>query len=412
MQKFLTDPLLRSLTPPATGRLSITDLREPGLEFRISAGGSRSWRVRYRVKGVAGRKVETIGPYPTFSLADARDRAHAITSAAKKGIDLPEREKRDDEEAKRAEQRPKTVADLLTRYVNDYCKANQRRWEQTDRLFTAHVVPAIGTKALDEVRRADIVELLDDLQNRKGLNAQVNRVRSQVVAAFNWAVERDFIDVNPAATVKKRKKIETPRARVLEDAELVAIWRAADSLTYPSKHIVKLMILTGQRRDEVRCLPWAELRADLWVLPGARNKGRRDHEIPLPAAAVELLKETLKGRSQIGPFVFSCDSEGKRPYAGMKRLKIILDRESGVKGWTLHDIRRTVATGLGRLGVAQDVIERVLNHGRGILEKTYNVHQYRDEKRVALEAWSHHVDCLVTGKEAKVVALAGHAKRG
>ncbi|MGY0709370.1 tyrosine-type recombinase/integrase [Azospirillum argentinense] len=408
MPKRLTDPLLRSLARPGPGRLSITDTLVPGLEFRISAGGSASWRVRYRVKGVAGRKVETIGPYSAFPLTEARDRARDIASAARKGIDLPEQERRNKEDAKRAEQRPKTVADLLTRYVNDYCKANQRRWEQTDRLFSAHVVPAIGTKALDEVRRADIVELLDDLQNRKGLNAQVNRVRSQVMAAFNWAVERDFIDVNPAATVKKRKKIETPRARVLEDAELVAIWQAAASLTYPSNQIVKLMILTGQRRDEVRCLPWAEVRTDLWVLPGARNKGRRDHEIPLPVAAVELLKETPR----TGPFVFSCDPKGEKPYAGMKRLKIILDRESGVKGWTLHDIRRTVATGLGRLGVAQDVIERVLNHGRGILEKTYNVHQYRDEKRVALEAWAHHVDSLVTGKEAKVVALAGRAKRG
>ena len=119
-------------------------------------------------------------------------------------------------------------------------------------------------------------------------------------------------------------------------------------------------------------------------------------------AAVAVLQTT----PQVGPFVFSCDSKGEKPYAGMKRLKQILDRESGVTDWTVHDIRRTVATGLGRLGVQQDVIERVLNHGRGILEKTYNVHQYRDEKRAALEAWARHVDQILTGGPANVVSLS------
>lgn len=404
----LTDRLLQTTKPPESGRLELTDEASPGLEFRVTANGAKSWRLNYRVKGLAGLRRITIGPYPSISLSDARKRARSVYDAAKHGIDLPVQERREAEEATRSERRPKTVADLLRRYVEEHCKANQRRWEQTERLFKAHVEPSIGTKELGEVRRADVVELLDDLQNRKGLNAQVNRVRSQVLAAFNWAVERDFLDANPAASVKKRKKIEVPRARVLDDAELVAIWRAADSLTYPSNQLIKLLILTGQRRDEVRCLSWAEIRADIWILPGDRNKGRRDHEIPLPAAAIDL----LKALPQVGPFVFSCDSKGAKPYAGMKRLKEILDRESGVRDWTIHDIRRTVATGLGRLGIQQDVIERVLNHGRGILEKTYNVHQYRDEKRTSLDAWARRVDRLVASEAENMVALTKRHQAG
>ena len=191
-------------------------------------------------------------------------------------------------------------------------------------MFEAHVKPAIGKVPLGELRRGDIVELLDDLQNEKGFGAQVNRVRSQILAALNWAVEREYLDVNPAAAVKKRK-IEASRDRVLSDDELRAIWRAADRLPDPSRSLVKAWILTGQRRDEVRCMAWSEvdLSRALWTLPAARNKGKRDHEIPLAPAMSAL----LGGLRRRGAPVFSAD--GTKPYAGQKRLKAILDREFG-----------------------------------------------------------------------------------
>lgn len=398
----LTDRQLQTMKPPEAGRLVIYDEAVPGLEFRVTPTGAKSWRLKYRVKGNATLRQESLGPYPSVTLSDARKRARDIYNAGKKGQDLIADEKRAAEDDERSAKRPATVAKLLGRYVEEYCKTNQRRWQTVERMFTAHVEPAIGAKALDEVRRADIVELLDDLQNKKGLNAQVNRIRSQLIATFNWAVEREFLDVNPAATVKRRKNIEAPRERVLEDKELAAIWKAAASLTYPSNQLVRLLILTGQRRDEVRCLPWSEIGDDLWTLPAERNKGKRQHEVPLTKAALEV----LDGATRLGPMVFTCDSKGEKPYAGMKRLKEILDRESGVTGWTIHDIRRTVATGLGRLGVAQEVIEHILNHSRPALHKTYNVHAYREEKRTALEAWARHVEGVVTGNRANVVELA------
>lgn len=403
MRARLTDKLLQATKPPESGRLIVSDEVTPGLQLRITDKGARTWRVRYRLKGGDTIRQATIGPYPSVTLSDARKRARAIYDAAKNGVDLPAQEAREAEEAERSAKRPRTVGELLRRYVTEYCRTNQRRPATVERLFDQHVTPALGARSLDEIRRADVVELLDDLQNKKGLNAQVNRVRSQLIAAFNWAVERDFIDVNPAATVKKRKKIEAPRSRVLTDAEVLALWQAAESLSYPSGPLVKLLILTGQRRDEVRALPWAEVKGDLWSLPAGRNKGRRDHEIPLSAAALEV----LEGAPRLGAFAFTVD--GKKPYAGMKRLKQILDRESGVTGWTIHDIRRTVATGLGRLGITQDVIEHVLNHARPTLAQTYNVHSYREEKRAALEAWARHLERIVNGP-GNVVALAEHQR--
>jgi integrase len=137
-------------------------------------------------------------------------------------------------------------------------------------------------------------------------------------------------------------------------------------------------------------MPWSEVDLDraLWTLPAARNKAKRDHEIPLSPAMVALL-----GKPRPGKPVFTTDDQ--KPYAGQKRLKEILDRESGVTGWTFHDFRRTASTGMAALRIPQDTIDRVLNHAKGTLAGTYNRHQYLEEKRQALEAWTEHVAFVV-----------------
>jgi integrase len=403
MKKRLTDRFVQSVAPPASGRTVYIDDDAPGLELRVSSGlragkkeTRKAWSIRYRPKG-GERQRETYGTYPSISLADARQRAKDIGAAATKGIDLPAAETREREEQRRADNRPHTVGDLLDEYVERYCKPNQRKWTLTERMFDSHVKPAIGKKPLAELRRADIVELLDDLQNEKGLRAQVNRVRSQILAALNWGIDREYLDTNPAAAIKKRK-IEASRDRVLTDDELRAIWRAADGLPDPSRSLVKAWILTAQRRDEVRCMLWSEvdLTRAVWTLPAARNKGKREHEIPLAPAMVGL----LDGLRRRGLPVFTTD--GAKPYAGQKRLKAILDRESDVAGWTFHDLRRTASTGMAALHVPQDTIDRVLNHAKGTLAGTYNRHQYADEKRRALEAWAERV-AFIVGKAREAV---------
>ncbi|WP_371738163.1 tyrosine-type recombinase/integrase [Magnetospirillum sp. UT-4] len=275
----------------------------------------------------------------------------------------------------------------------------------TERMFEQHVLPKLGNKPVVDLRRADIIELLDDLQHKKGLGAQVNRIHAALKAALNFAVEREYLDANPAAAVKKQFRGEVPRERVLSDDELRAIWQAADALKEPSRGLVKMMILTGQRRDEVRCLPWAELDLDsnLWTLAASRNKGKREHVVPLSDEA----KAVLAALPKLGEeFVFT--TGGKRPYAGQKRLKDILDRESKVTDWTFHDIRRTVASGLASLRISHDVIGRVLNHAKtDVTARHYNRHDYLEEKSAALTAWGRHVAALVsdTAEGGTVVAL-------
>jgi integrase len=401
MKRRLTDRFLQTVTPPVAGRSVFIDTEVSGLELRVSAHSSKSWSIRYRLKGGERRRT-TYKTYPAISLHEARARAKEIAAAAARGIDLPAQEDRQHEEKEKSDKRPQTVGHLLDQYIERYCKPNQRRWKPVERMFEAHVKPGIGKKPLTELRRADLVELLDDLQNEKGLHAQVNRVRSQLVAALNWAVEHEYLDANPAAAVKRRKT-EATRERVLSDDELRAIWSAAEKLSNPSRALVKAWILTGQRRDEVRCMTWSEidLGRALWILPAARNKGKRDHEIPLAPAMLALLGD----RPRPGEPLFTTD--GRKPYAGQKRLKVILDRESRVTGWTFHDIRRTVSTGMASLHVPQDTIDRVLNHAKPGLARTYNRHQYLDEKRRALEAWAERVAFIVgdSGDAVNVVVL-------
>jgi integrase len=389
MRKKLTDRYLQSLKPLAAGRLEIMDTEARGLAVRVTPNGIKSWAIRYSPRGSDQRRA-SYGTYPSISLAEARTRTRDVAAAGSRGFDLIAQEARAAEEARKSADRPDTLAELLDLYLSDYCKGNQRRWQLTERMFDAHVKPTIGDVRLIELRPADIVEMLDDLENEKGLRAQVNRVRSQVVAALNWAIEREWIETNPAAAIRKRK-IESARDRVLSHDELRAIWRTADGLTNPSRAFVKALILTGQRRDEVRCIKWTELDLDdrLWTLPAARNKGKREHKVPLANAVVELLDELPR----LGPFAFTVG--GTKPYAGTKRLKEILDRDSAVSGWVLHDIRRTVHSGLAELHIAEEVAERVLNHADKGLGKVYNRHSYLAEMRAALEAWAMHIAVIV-----------------
>jgi integrase len=402
-RRKLTDRFIETVKPPKSGRLDVTDTQARGLVLRVAAASTRhpnglkSWTVRYRPKGSIQHR-ETIGIYPSLSLAKARQRALAVIAAASRGDDLPAEEAR---ERNRQAGLSRTVGDLLTEYVDAYAKVSQRRWQLTERLFDQHVRPHLGAKRLVDLRRHDVAAMLDKLQ-KAGLRAQVNRVRSQIVAALNWAVEaRDYLEANPAAGVKRRRALETARGRVLSDDELRAIWQAADRIGGPAGGFIKVLALTGQRRDEIRCLPWSEIMpgtAD-WVLPAARNKGRRDHLVPLSQAAVDVVDNLPKA----GPFVFSVT--GSKPYAGHKRLKTILDRESGVKGWTYHDLRRTCASGMAALRVSHDAIDRVLNHAKSRLAGTYNVHEYRAEKATALKVWAKRVAVIVgEGRDAANVA--------
>jgi integrase len=393
----LTDRFIRTRKPPSTGRLIITDTVVRGLSLRINPAstknpeGLRYWLFRYRPRG-QGQRSCVLGPYPALGLADARCRAGDIGNAATKGIDLLAAEKRQTEERRKAEARARTVGDVAADYLA-HVKALKSYRDIKSRLQN-HIFPALGHRLIGDIRQADIVELLDKVQHHRGLRHMTNRVRETLISIFAYAIERQLIETNPAATTKRRK-VEKPRERVLSHDELRALWQALDRIPEPGRSFVRTLMLTGCRREEARAMQWAELDVEgrLWSLPSQRTKAARAHEIPLGELAVDI----IASQPRRGAFVFTID--GKRPMT-VHQIKARLDRESGIRDWRLHDLRRTLRSGLAELGVRYEIAERVIGHAMPQLERTYNVFAYREEKRMALERWAGHLLVVVADGRA------------
>ncbi len=238
--------------------------------------------------------------------------------------------------------------------------------------------------------------------NPGGIRA-ANRALARLRAVLNWAVAEDLVEANVAAGIKRPTR-ESPVDRILSDTELRAIWAATDTLNYHAREAAQLLILSGQRRDDVRLMRWDEidLEARAWTIPAERYKSRRSHLVPLPDAMVEIIKE-LPFKDG-GGYVLSLDGGG-RAYGNVQRPKGVLDKAPKVTGWTWHDLRRTFRTGLSRLGVRRDIAEQVMGHSvGGRLGQTYDLYEFAEEKRKAIQAWAQHVAGLAA---ENVVQLRG-----
>jgi len=213
---------------------------------------------------------------------------------------------------------------------------------------------------------------------------------------FNWAVKRGYIDRSPCDKLDAPTKAVS-RNRVLSDEELVAVWKGADVIGYPFGLIVQLLLLSGQRRDEVAGLRWSELDLDkgLWSMPAERTKPARPHQIPLSTKATAVLRGVPVVHEAL---LFPARRSEENSFSGFSKAKAKLDGLSGVSDWRLHDLRRTVSTGMAQLKVRLEVVEKLLNHSSGTLQGVagvYNRFAYMDEMRDALEQWAERIDSLI-----------------
>jgi len=386
---------------PSTDRREVPDGHMPGLYLIIQPSGARSWAVRYRHQG-APRK-HTLGSYPAVDLKAARTLASKALRAVAEGRD-PGREKILAGAAK-ADSVDRIVEEFLDRHVR---RSNRPRTAQeTERLLRQHVLPRWRGRMVHEVTRRDVLDILDRVVDG-GAPIAANRVLAAVRKFLNWCVARDIIAASPCAGVKP-PTAERARDRVLSNDELRLVWQAADKLGGTFGPLVKLLTLTGQRRDEVAQMRWDELDLDarLWTLPPARVKNNQPHEVPLSAATLAVLE--IVPRVTGSPFVLT--NGGASPASGYSKGKRRLDAllPADMPPWRLHDLRRSCASGMARLGINLPVIEKVLNHASGSfagIVGVYQRHSFADEKRHALEAWGNFVAALAEGKPAnKVVRL-------
>ena len=356
----------------AATRLEIPDAVMPGLYLLVQPTGRRGWAIRYRY-GNRTRKY-TIGAYPIFSLAQARDRAGEVLREVHKGREPTQRS-------------AGSVSVAVEQFLNEHCKQH-RTQHPTRMLLARHLVAGHGHRKLEDVTNAEIKNIL-----RKCSGPIIaNRVFAQLRTFFGWCVGEKLIPVSPMADMKRPTKKEKARERVLSDDEIKKIWK-----TLPEDHfgaIVRLLILTGQRRSEVTRMEWSEIRGDVWTLPGVRTKNGNPHIVPLSAQALAIINTQPRVSER---YVFSLD--GKRPYSGANSAKEAFTGAVGLsEHWTIHDLRRTLATGLQRLGVRLEVTESVLNHtsgSRGGIVGIYQRHDFAAEKRKALDSWANHVEQLV-----------------
>jgi integrase len=263
---------------------------------------------------------------------------------------------------------------------------------EVTRHLMVHAAP-LNAKPLASVGRRDIAALLADVEAASGPYAR-NHVRASLSAFWTWAIAEGLVEANPVAgTVKAQAQ---SRDRVLSDAEIALIWRNLPVGDFGD--IVRLLLLTGQRREEIGALQWSEvnLTDGVITLPPARVKNGRSHQVPLSEPALAILAARHSKRE--GPAVFGRD--GRDSFTNWSNTKAALDRKLGpsFQDWHLHDLRRTCATGMARLGINLPVIEKVLNHTSGSfagIVGVYQRHDFADEKREALEKWAKHIGEIV-----------------
>jgi integrase len=243
--------------------------------------------------------------------------------------------------------------------------------------------------------KGQLTEITHEEFSRRLSKFKAQSERDHVLVAakvfFNWCIKRRYISENPAFGLSAHKS--STRARVLSNDELRLIWHAGEG-THGT--IVKLLILTGQRRGEIAALRTEFIKADVCTLPAELCKNSREHSFPLPKSALSLLDLT-NGAGLLFP---ARGSHG-RPYNGWSKSKSELDQRSGVTDWTLHDIRRTYASNLASLGVAPHIIERLLNHVSGTISGVaaiYNRYQFMPEMREAIGKWETHLTALLRTK--------------
>ncbi len=387
MAEQFTDLMLRKLTSDGADRLEVWDERVPGFGLRVSKAGTKTFMLIYRHRGRSRRL--TLGRYPILPLADARDKAIDALRQVNTGTDpILEAEKIDDA----SYQFDAVVDDYVERHCKIHNKPSTAR--ESERALKKHFVTEWGKRDIRDIQPNHINKILDALID-KGTPSEANHALGVIKTLFRWCVDRDMLAISPCQKVRKPAKLNS-RSRVLTDVELVKVWHAFEAEGYPFGYMGKLLVLTGQRRGEVTEMRWNQIdeARKTWTIPATLAKNNREHVLPLSDAAMAILRTVPRLSDER---VFPARNNDANAISGFTRAKLRFDKTSKVAEWTIHDIRRTVATGLAMLGVAPHVIERVLNHVSGTfagVAGVYNRFQYQDEMRAALEKWAKHVDCL------------------
>jgi integrase len=377
----------------------------PGFGLRVTDRGAKSWVVMFRL---GGRKMPkrrlTLGSYPKLSLAEARERAREALSQVARGCDPIVENKQKQDVA--------MFESVAAEFIERHAKPKNRGWKHQENEIKHDLLPHWRHRNIASISRSDVLYVLDLVSDRAS-PVKANRTLALIRKLFNWCLERGILNVSPAATVRPPGK-EVSRDRVLSDYEIRHVWAACDDLGYPFGPVFQLLLATGQRRDEIGFLRWQDIDEDaaVWTVPKEISKNKTANEVPLSRLAMQIIGDLPRYKDC--ELVFPAANRSGKPISGYSKAKRRLDaaiaefrtqnEKLAMPPWWLHDLRRTAASSMARLGVAPHVIERVLNHKSGSqagVAGIYNRYGYLKEKREALELWAQHLAKLVGAQTAR-----------
>lgn len=374
-----------------------------GLYLVVQPSGARSWAFRYRHFGKP-RKL-TLGPFPIIPLVDKKDErgrvlvkgARTLAGQAREAVEAggdPALEKKTEAAAG-----TNTLKAVCESYLKREAK-DLRSKDQIEKALGRLVYPDLGDREIDTIRRSEIIDLLDDIEDQRG-PVMSDRTLAYLRKIMNWhAIRSDAFNSPIVRGMARTKPSKRSRDRILSDDELRAVWRAAEQSKAPFECMVRFILLTLTRRNEAARMPDTEIVGDDWIIPAARYKTKVDHVIPLSNAAKDVLGSAL--RIEGVPYIFTTGSE---PISGFSKFKEDFDKACGVEGWTLHDLRRTGRSLMSRAGVDPDVAERCLGHVIAGVRGVYDRYAYHAEKRAAFEALAQQIDIILSAQPAKVLQL-------
>lgn len=385
------------------------DSHTSGLGLRVSPGGTKTFFYRYRHSG-KNRRYSIDRYSKAFSLSDARTKVDELRSYVKRGGDPVAEEK-----AKRHAPKKMDFKELAKLYkAIQFSEYSESTREFYDWIINEKLLPVLKDRPVDEISKPEIMKLLNSIAIDGDAKTMANRTRSRIHHMYEFAIGQGIVEDNPVSGTKPYKGGENESERYYSDDEIKKIWDSYEKLKEPVRSYLKIITLTGQRRTETNFIKWENIKHEndndfkgwVWMIPKELAKSDRDHLVPLSLLALEIIKG-LKNDSSKNPYVFASRMKDDIPISlkTIKRAVREVKKESGVKDFKLHDMRRTVATWLAKLGTPQEVVSKILNHktgsGGSVVTRIYNRYEYRGERKKALEKWSYRLDEIIKEKNDK-----------
>jgi len=412
-KKRLTEQFLRNLKPQEK-RVEYYDqhliedgqLKKKGVKgffVRLTKAGSKYFYYTYWHNGKAIKYK--IGSYPDIGVSKARDIARDLSFQADKGLD-PQAEKKKRKQAPD----PKTFKEITEEFKEKYLPTLKKKTrEEYSRIIDVELVPKLGKYPIKDISRKQIINLLDNKAYGKSpAPVMANRIRARLSKIYSFAIDRGLAEANPVSNVSKYKKtkdggkVEKKRNRHYDPDEIQELWKYFDNWNEPTGSVLKMLLITGQRKTETMNMRWDNIREGVWTIPAELAKNSEQHLVPLSDMALHIIEE-LRPMTGESDYVFCSPQGDNEPIKWLTRVRKHIQDNSDVPDFRPHDLRRTVATYMAKLGVDRTVLGKILNHkglaGDDQVTAIYDRHGYMEEKRDALSRWGDRLQQIIEDNE-------------